>query len=63
MDATTPDDELTTWAVRLDEPAGGPKGPHLPAPPADPEPPRLRLLSREVPAKGFQPRLRLGGEP
>lgn len=60
MDATTPDDDLTPWAVRLDEPAADPQGPHQSAQAA--APPRLTLLSREVPAQGFQPRLRLGGE-
>ena len=60
MDADTRDDELTTWAVRLDEPTPVPTGPHVTDPPADAEPLRLALWSRDVPAKDFQPRLRLG---
>ena len=59
MDA---DDDLSTWGVRLDEPAAPPASPP-PAPVADPEPPRLTLVSREVPTGEFRPRLRLGGEP
>lgn len=61
MDADPTDDDLPPWGVRLDEPAAAPRPPHFHAP-ADPDPPRLTLLSREVPGKGFQPRLRLGGD-
>lgn len=48
------DDDLTTFAVRLDEPVPPPR-PHLP--PAEAEPPRLTLFSREVAPRDFQPRL------
>ncbi len=55
MDAD--DDDLTTFAVQLDE-----LPPVATRPPvAEPEPPRLTLLSREVAPRDFQPRLRLGG--
>ncbi len=48
------DDDLTPFAVRLDEPTT-PQPPHPPA--ETPEPPRLSLLSREVAPRDFQPRL------
>ena len=58
MDADA-DDDLTTFAVRLDEPAAPPQ-PHI-DPADEPEPPRLTLFSREVAPRDFQPRLLLGG--
>ena len=55
------DDDLTPFAVRLDEPAAEPQRPHFLREP-EPDAPRLTLVSREVPGKNFQPRLRLGGD-
>lgn len=65
MNSVTPDDDLTPFAVPLDEPepveapvtapaAVQPEA--IPAP--ESESPRLSLLSREVPGIEFQPRLR-----
>ncbi len=63
MDDETPDDDdVAPWAVPLDEPAVAPPAVAIAEPPAVPEPPELSLLSRDVPGKNFQPRLRLGGE-
>lgn len=61
-----PDDDLTPFAVPLDEPEPEPTEAPVPLPAAtlsadaapEPEPPRLSLFSREVPGIEFQPRLR-----
>jgi hypothetical protein len=65
MDATTPDDDLTPWAVRLDEPQPDARGPHAAAPTA-PGPDRraaapLDLRTLDAPPLGFHPRLRRSG--
>jgi hypothetical protein len=51
------DDDLTPWAVPLDEPAEAPTPPPAVATAPVAEPPRLSLLSRDVPNRDFQPRL------
>ena len=51
------DDDLTPWAIPLDEPAEPPTPPPVAATAPDVAPPRLSLVSREVPGRDFQPRL------
>ena len=60
MDVETPDDDLTAWAIPLDEPAPPPTNavPVSVSAPEVPDPPRLSLFSRDVPGRDFQPRLR-----